>query len=174
MSAPTVIVITNGLLKIADTELLLDSAGGEFECQVTEASINATPNLQTIPATFCASESQTPAATGFELAVTWLQDWSAPGGGLSKYAFDHDTETKWFSLSLADDVPDPLTVAVGQVRLVAGAYGGAAGTPLLASATWPLAAKPAIEVPADPGISLAADDEDEEDANNTVSEHSVI
>ena len=145
MPAPTVITITNGLVKFADDEAGLD-AGLAFECQVTEASINATPNLQTVPATWCAPESQTPAATGYELALTWLQDWTAPGGGLSMWAFENDTETKWFKLQLDKD--DDSTVATGQVRVVAGAYGGAAGTPVTATATWPLAAKPTIEVPA--------------------------
>jgi hypothetical protein len=145
MPAPTVITITDGVVTFADTEGDLATGLG-FECQVTEASINATPNLQTVPATWCAPESQAPAATGFELAITWLQDWTAPGGGLSMYAFENDTETKFFSLKLDKD--DTETVATGQVRLVAGSYGGAAGTPLTATATWPLAAKPAITVPA--------------------------
>lgn len=145
MSAPTVITITDGIVKFADTQAGLTS-GLAFECQVTEASINATPNLQTVPATWCAPESQSPAATGFELAVTWLQDWTASGGGLSKWAFDNDTATKWFSMLLDKDLSS--TVATGQVRVVAGAYGGAAGTPLTATATWPLAAKPTITTPA--------------------------
>jgi hypothetical protein len=144
MSAPTVITITDGLLTLADDEAGLATGTG-YECQVTEASINATPNLQTVPATFCSPESQSPAATGFELAVTWLQDWTAPGGGLSNFAFLHDTELQWFSLSL--DADNSSVVCVGQLRLVAGAYGGAAGTPLTATATWPLAGKPDITVP---------------------------
>ena len=147
MSAPTVITVTDGTLKLAVDEAGL-ALGIGYECQVTEASINATPNLQTVPATFCAPESQSPAATGFELAVTWLQDWTAPGGGLSNFAFIHDTELYWFSLSL--DTTDAEPLATGQVRLVAGAYGGVAGTPLTATATWPLAAKPEITVPAGP------------------------
>jgi hypothetical protein len=101
--------------------------------------------LQTVPATFCAPESQAPAATGYELAITWLQDWTAPGGGLSKWAFDNDTNEMWFSLSV-DDTDTPL--AVGQVRVVAGAFGGDAGTPLTATATWPIIGKPDITVPA--------------------------
>jgi hypothetical protein len=144
MSAPTVITITDGVVKFADDEAGL-TTGEAFECQVTEASINATPNLQTVPATWCAPESQAPAATGFELAITWLQDWTAPDGGLSMWAFTNDTNTKWFSMQLDKD--DASTVATGQVRVVAGSYGGAAGTPLTATATWPLAAKPTITVP---------------------------
>ena len=144
MTAPTIIIITEGELALADSEEDLALGEYDFQCQVTEAAINATPNLQTVPATFCEPESQSPAATGFELAVTWLQDWTAPGGGLSKYAFDNDTLTKWFSLKL--DTGE--TVATGQTRIVAGAFGGAAGTPLSTSTTWPLASKPNITTPA--------------------------
>jgi hypothetical protein len=165
MPAPTVITITDGVLVLADTEAGLTTGMG-FECQVTEASINATPNLQTVPATWCASESQAPAATGFELAITWLQDWTAEGGGLSMYAFENDTLQKWFSMQLDADVAT--TVATGQVRLVAGSYGGAAGTPLTATATWPLAAKPVITVP--PVVPLA----EEPAAAGTESQQSTV
>jgi hypothetical protein len=144
MSAPTVIVITNGTLTLADDEAGLVTGTG-FECQVSEAAINATPNLQTVPATFCEPESQSPAATGYELAVTWLQDWTVPGGGLSNYAFINDAQTKWFELTL-DGAATP--IATGQVRIVAGSFGGPAGTPLTTSTTWPLASKPEILVPA--------------------------
>ena len=149
MSAPTVITITNGKLTLADTQADLVAGGESFECQVTEASINATPNLQTVPATFCEPESQAPAATGYELAITWLQDWTLAAGGLSMYAFENDTKTKWFSLTL-EGANDP--VATGQVRLVAGSFGGPAGTPLTATATWPLAGKPNIT----PGTAVPA------------------
>lgn len=163
MSAPTVITITNGVVKFADDEAGL-ATGEAFECQVTEASINATPNLQTVPATWCAPESQTPAATGFELAITWLQDWTAPGGGLSMWAFTNDTNTKWFSMQL--DADDATTVAKGQVRVVAGSYGGAAGTPITANATWPLAAKPDITVPTAPPLAASASTEPDQTTVN--------
>jgi len=154
MPAPTVIVITDGSLKLADDEAGLVT-GTAFECQVTEASINAVPNLETVPATFCSPEAQAPAATGYTLAVAWLQDWTAPSGGLSGYAYTHDTELKWFELKLDKD--DTTTVATGQVRLVAGAFGGAAGIPLPATAEWPVQGKPDITMPAAAG--LAADEE---------------
>jgi hypothetical protein len=153
MADPTVIIITNALLKLGDTAADVGAAGtGEsFECATTSAAINATPNLQTVPATFCSPASQAPAATGFELAVTWLQDWTAPGGGLSYYAYQNDTLSKYFSLSLDAD-SEPL--ATGQVRMVAGAYGGDAGVPLVTTATWPCVNKPDIVVAA-PGAAAA-------------------
>ena len=154
---PTVILITDGSLKLADTQAGLTSAVA-YQCQVTEAAINAVPNLVTIPATFCGAESQTPAATGWTLAMSWLQDWRASAGGLSGYAFTNDTLTKWFELKLDKD--DVTPVASGQVRIVAGAFGAAAGVPALASVEWPLAAKPTITMPA----LLAADDQADDEA----------
>jgi hypothetical protein len=144
MSDPVVIVVTDGVLKLADDAAGL-ATGESFECQVSSAAINAAPNLQSVPATFCAPASQVPAATSFELAITWLQDWTSAGGGLSMYAFDNDTLTKAFSLSLTADT-EP--VATGLVRIVAGSYGGDAGTPLTTSVTWPLVNKPTITAPA--------------------------
>jgi hypothetical protein len=154
---PTVIIIKDAVLKLGATAADVGEAGTgtSFECQTTSAAINATPNLQTVPATFCAPASQAPAATGFELAITWLQDWTAPGGGLSKWAFDHDTEAMYFSLSLDPTTP-PL--ATGQVRIVAGAYGGDAGVPLTTTATWPCPVKPTIDAPP-AGAGLAAEPE---------------
>jgi len=153
MADPTVIIVTDGTLMLADDEASL-ATGDAYECQVTSAAINATPNLQEVPATFCAPSSQAPAATGFELALTWLQDWTAPGGGLSYYAYLNDTLTKAFSLTLAGAV-EP--IATGSVRVVAGSYGGDAGTPLVTSTTWPCVNKPDITVPA--ALPLAAEPE---------------
>jgi hypothetical protein len=46
------------------------------------------------------------------------------------------------------DKDDTTPVATGQCYIAAGNYGGAANTPLPATATWPLAAKPDITLPA--------------------------
>lgn len=150
MSSPTVIVITNAQLLLGDTSADVipptgTGSGENFSCQVTDAAINATPNLQKVPATFCVAESQVPAATGYELAITWLQDWTAAAGGLSMYAFDNDTLAKYFSLCLVGTA-DP--IASGQVRIVAGAFGGTAATPLTAQAVWPVIGKPTISASA--------------------------
>src|SRR5215467_1366906 len=145
MAAPTVIVITDASLKLAADAASLPTASATFSCQVSSAAINATPNLQTVPATFCSPQSQVPAATGYELAVTWLQDWTAAAGGLSGYAFLHDTEEQAFELKLNVDDTEP--IATGTLRLVAGAYGGDAGVPLPATATWPILGKPTITTP---------------------------
>lgn len=145
MADPVVIIITDATVRFGLTEADVGASGTgtSYECQVTSAAINATPNLQTVPATFCAPASQAPAATGYELALTWLQDWTSPGGGLSKWAFDNDTLKMWFSVALdADSVP----IATGTLRVVAGSFGGDAGTPLVSQVTWPLTNKPTIDV----------------------------
>jgi hypothetical protein len=149
--ARTVIVITEAHLKIADSEAGL-SAAPDFQCQVTSAAITAVPNTQEVPATFCEAASSVPAATGWQLDLAWLQDWTV-ASGLSEYAFDNDALPKWFSLSLSD-AATPLVV--GQAYVVAGAYGGDAGTPLAATATWPLLGKPTLTPTA---AAVAAEDE---------------
>ena len=149
----SVIVISNGSLKLADDEAGLATATDSYECQVIEAAINAAPNLSTVPATWCEGESQSPGKTGWELAITWLQDWRDPGGGLSGYAFVNDTLPKWFELKF--DKADTTPVATGQAYVVAGSFGGASPDPLQASSTWPLLAKPDITMPAVAAAAVA-------------------
>lgn len=142
-----VITLNNPIFKLADSEAGL-ATGEAYECQLTSASITPQPVFNTIPATGCAPAAQSPGRTGFQLDLAWLQDWSAPAGGLSGYAYTHDTESKWFSLQL--DASDATVVATGQVYVVAGAYGGTFGdgTPAAATATWPCLDKPDITLPA--------------------------
>lgn len=147
-------VITNASLKFADSQAALTTAP-DFQCQVNSAAINANANLQTVPATFCAGESQVPAASGYELALTYLQDWTvAAGAGISFYLWDNDAAAKYFSLSLAGTTGPPL--ATGQCRIVAGTYGGDAGTPLQADVVLPIQGKPTITKP----TALMAEDEE--------------
>jgi hypothetical protein len=148
----SVLTITTAHLKLGDTSATVAQPAGtapDFACQVTNAAINSVPNMNTVPASFCAAASSAPGATGWELAITWLQDWdlipatATVVGSLSEYAFRYDAQAKWFSLSLTAAAP-PLVV--GQCYIVAGAYGGEAGTPLTADAVWPLLAKPTLTV----------------------------
>jgi len=144
--ARSVIIINAPVFKLADTEAGLD-AGEAYECQLTSAAITPQPVTNTIPATGCAPATQSPGRTGFQLDLAWLQSWGDPGGGLSGYAYNNDTLPKWFSLALdADAVP----LAVGQVYIVAGAYGGTFGDGSAAAATaaWPCLDKPVITTPA--------------------------
>jgi len=158
----TAIIMNNPTFKLATTQAGL-SAGTAYECQLTQAVINALPNFTTIPATSCAPATQSPGKTGWELQVDWLQDWSASLGGLSGFAYTNDTKPMWFEL-----IADPATPAVkatGQVYLVSGSYGGPIGTgdAIAATATWPCLDKPVIAFPS----VLAADEQTTDEAADT-------
>jgi hypothetical protein len=152
--ARTAIIMNNPTLKLATTQAGL-TAGVQYECQLTQAIINAVPNFNTIPATACAPATQSPGKTGWELQADWLQDWTASLGGLSGFAYTNDTKPMWFELVV--DTGAPTVKATGQVYLVSGSYGGPIGdgSALAASATWPCLDKPVITFPV---TELAADD----------------
>lgn len=154
MPAPTVITIIAGRLAVG----LLDTALTAFDCQVVSAAVTANPNLQTVPATFCAPESQAPAATGFQLDLNFLQDWTNPDG-VCWFSMDNDTAEVFWELSL--DTADATGEAImhGKARVVAVGFGGDAGTPLQSSSTWPILGKPASG-PVVPGAAAAAADDD--------------
>lgn len=137
--AQTVLVIKNATFKLASSQGALTSAP-DYQCQIVSAAVNAVPKLQTVPATFCAPESQAPASTGWEVAITALQDWGATNS-LSEFLFNNDATSKWFQI--APNQPDAPKME-GQCWLVAGSYMGDAGTPLTATATFPCLAKPTL------------------------------
>ena len=144
----TVVTLNTPKFKLADTQAGL-TAGTAYECQLTQAVITASPNFQTVPATGCAPASQSPGATSWALDMAWLQDWTAPSGGLSGYALTNDAKPKWFELTL-DVVGSPTTKATGQCYVVAGSFGGTFGdgTAANTTATWPLLDKPVVTTPA--------------------------
>lgn len=140
----TVITLNNPVIKLADTQAGL-TTGDAFECQIMEAKVQAAPTFQTIPATGCAGEVQSPGRTGYALAIQWLQDWSNPDG-LSRYAFDNDTLPKWFEFTL-DSLGAPATKMTGECYVVAGSFGGTLGDGSAAvsdSQTWNCLNKPTV------------------------------
>ena len=143
----TVITLINPVLKIADTEAGL-GAGTAYECQLTSAALVPTPNTTQIPATGCAPVSNVPGLSSWELQLAWLQDWTAPGGGLSNYAIENEGQLVWYSFTI-DLAGSPTTVATGQAYVAAGQYGGVfGGAPAVATANWPCFDTPAFVVPA--------------------------
>ena len=141
MAGPTVLNLKQCTVKFADTSAGLTSAP-DFTCQVTSAAVKVNAKLQTVPATMCAPESQSPAASGWSLDLQWLQDWGAAApGGMSEYMFTNDTQLKFFELKPVDPTAPTCN---GECYIVAGDYLGAAGTPLLATATCPMPQKPTI------------------------------
>jgi len=143
--ARSALILNNPKLTLADTQLGLETAP-PFECQITTAALNPQPTYQTIPATGCAGATQSPGRTGWQMDVSWLEDWGvAAPGGLSQYTFDHDAQPVWYRF-VADSVQYPDLMAEGQVYLTAGAYGGTFGdgSAALATATWPCVDTPTI------------------------------
>ncbi len=141
-----VIVLNNPIVTFADDQAGL-TTGEAYECQLTSAVLTPTPVYNTIPATGCAGASQSPGRTGWGLVVAWLQDWGSDPS-LSWYAFENDTELKWYSVTL-DSIGMPDQVATGQLYVSAGAYGGTFGdgSAAVATATWPCTDKPTIPAP---------------------------
>ena len=139
MPVPTSITIVSGHLKVGLTAAALDA----FDCQVVTATLTANPKLNTVKATFCSPESEAPAATGYQLDLNFLQDWSDPDG-VCWFAFENDAALVYWELALTDDVaPDDANVTMhGQAYVVALGFGGDAGTPLESAATWPVLGKP--------------------------------
>jgi len=140
-------ILNHPTLKVADTEIGLAS-GQSVECQVTSAVVQAQPQYQTIPSTGCAGATQSPGLTGYQLVISWLQDWTtAAPGGLSYWAWTNDGTAKW--IELTPDVAAPTQKLTGQVYVAAGDYGGTFGdgSAALATSTWPFAAKPTIPAP---------------------------
>lgn len=139
----TVMVFTNPTVKVADTEAGL-AAGDAFECQITSAVISTNVAFNTIPATGCSGASQSPGTPGFQLDLAWLQDWSAAGGGLSGWAWDHIGQQAW--VELVPDSAAPAVKATGQVWVTPGQFGGTFGDGSAgpANATWPYVDKPDI------------------------------
>lgn len=152
MPAASLITITNASLTL---KLSSDTVGTgvDYQCQITTASLDPTPNLNPVDATWCAPATQVPAPTSYTLNVTAYQDWGKTES-LSQFLFDHDTELATFEIDglVVTDAGAVPAVASGEVRLVAGTYGGAAGAPLAFTVALPVQGKPTIA----PGTPLAA------------------
>lgn len=139
----TVMVFNSPTLKVADTQANL-ATGDAYECQVTSAVIATNVSFNTIPATGCAGASQSPGAPGYQLDIAWLQDWSAPGGGLSGWAWANKTKPMW--VQIIPNAADATVKAEGEVYVVPGQFGGTFGDGSAgpANATWPFVGEPDI------------------------------
>jgi hypothetical protein len=166
----TVMILNNPTLKVATTEAGLTS-GQSVECQVTSATVTATPNYQTIPATGCAGAAQSPGLTSWGLDLAWLQDWDT--SGLSWFALQNDGKKVWFELT-----PDSGAATIkltAEAYCSAGSYGGTFGdgSAAVATATWPLTNPPDVPTPTPPAASTLEADDAQADApadNAAVSE----
>lgn len=140
--AQIIMKITDGTLKFADSQGGL-GAGTDRGEQVTSGMLVAVPASETVPATFRTAAVSVPATTGYEVSVSFLQDWTS-STGLSKYLYDNDGELKWFQLTPDDDTSG--TKIEGECYIVAADLGGGGSSPLQATVTLPCKGKPTLSV----------------------------
>jgi hypothetical protein len=154
------IVLNHPTLKVATTQAGI-ATGQSVECQIISATLTPQPKYTTIPATGCAGESQSPGLTGWELDLTWLQDWAATAAqSLSQFAYDNDGLPVWYELTL-DSIGLAGFKAAGSAYCASGAVGGTFGDGSAAQSgnvVWPCVAKPTITPP----TTFAADAADVE------------
>jgi hypothetical protein len=143
-------------LIFADTEAGL-TTGADYKCQIQNATVTPTPTYTTIGATGCQGETQSLNLPVPEtLDLTWLQDWTAEGGGLANYCRTNAGQIKWFSYIPVGDIPE-LTVS-GQVEIVPVALGGDMGVPSIAGpVSMPIQGVADVAVPAVVPLTAAAD-----------------
>jgi hypothetical protein len=143
-----------GTIKFADDVASVDTAP-DFQCQLTHAQAVPATTFSTIPQTGCAGPSNTYAGTSWALNLAWVQDWTAPGGGLAKYALDNAGETKYFEYVPTSDTEVAIS---GQVEIVPVAFGGDMGVVAIAGPVdWNMPADPVITVPAALPLAAGAD-----------------
>lgn len=75
------LIARHGLVKIG----LTDPPNTEYAAQVIGLTLNSNPQLQNTPATWGVDASQTWTGEQPTLTLRYLQDWSAPAGGLAGF-----------------------------------------------------------------------------------------
>jgi len=151
----TRLIPENITIKFADDAATLTTAP-DYKCQVTHASVDPTLAYNTTPATGCSGEvQQLKVPIPWVLNLTWLQDWSAPGGGLANYANVNAGKIKFFEYSPTSDAT--LKVS-GTVEVAPVGFAGDMGVVSLAGpVAWQVQGQPTFATPA--ALPLAADDE---------------
>jgi hypothetical protein len=126
-----------------------DTGSDTWRCQVTSGMLTPTADTTTqdVPSTFCVNGRTipTPKQSTWTLDVEMLQDpqvGPSPAIGLAEFTYLHDAQEVYFLLGLnGTDLPPR---AIGRVRMSPTAFGGAARTPLTATASWPVTQWPDI------------------------------
>ena len=121
----TVITLNNPIIKVADTQGRPDRRR-RLRMPGDRGARNRLPQLQHGSRDRVRGRHQSPGLTAYALDMAWLQDWTAPGGGLSGWADDNDATAQWFSFQLSET--DATVKADGQVYVTAGATAGCSGT----------------------------------------------
>jgi hypothetical protein len=130
--ATNVFMMKGGIVKLGPTLTAL-----AVECQITEATISATPDPK--EATTLCGKVTVPGVTGYTLNLSFLQDWHETG--ISMFLYDNDGELVDFSIQPTSDATP---MAVGKCYISPGDYGGAAGEIMVASVSLGVDGKPDI------------------------------
>jgi len=114
-----------------------------YNQQVTNLRIVADPQTNAVPGTYGpdGAPRDIPGQSKWHAEISYLQDWGATTS-LSEFAFTNDGELADFSF--VPDVVDAPTLT-GQVYLISGEYGGAAGEAWqVQTLSWPCNGKPTL------------------------------
>lgn len=145
--------------------LKLVSAGTrvEYNCDLSTAEIVPTPGDEVTYSTLCPSGSYSSVGkTTYALHVVAAQRWAADG--LAAFLWDHDGELAEFQYQAhgAAVVPSATTPGMsGEVRLIAGNYGGEVDTYAELDVTLPCSSKPVKLTAAFPAMAAAEASEEE-------------
>lgn len=122
-----------------------DALSITWQCQVTSAALNSTPNVTTNDraGTFCRVPGQSIVVGDdtLELALGFFQDVHV-ANGLSAFLYENSSKECFFYFGFDEDNPPR---AIGRLRLVSGAIGGDTHTDLTATAPLPVIRRPDIE-----------------------------
>jgi hypothetical protein len=129
-----------GSIKFATSEAGLDAAV-EQGFQITSFKVAPKPNLNSAPGTFGAPPVDVPGQTSFNLVVSYLQDWGLDANAFAEFLHNHDGEEYWFRIDPADAGVKGMD---GKCFIVAGGYGGDAGSNWVETVTFPCSTKPTI------------------------------
>jgi len=142
--------------------LKLVSAGTrvEYNCDISTAEIVPTPGDEVTYSTLCAAGSYSAIGkTTYALHVIAAQRWAADG--LAAFLWDHDGELAEFQYQAHGSATVPSADKpgmTGEVRLVAGNYGGAVDEFAELDVTLPCSTKPTKLVAAFPAAALAEEE----------------
>jgi hypothetical protein len=137
-------------MKDAKLTLKIGAAtAAEYQCHVTEARVQVTPGDRIDIATLCSSGSFSEVGkSSYSLILAGVQDWhDGTDQGLSRYLWEHEGEVAAFTLQAHGESTTPAEAVpemTGNVRLVAGDYGGVINEYASLEVELPCTAKPVL------------------------------
>ena len=162
--------MTGSPLFMRDVQLNLKLTGAgtrvEYNCDLTTAEIVSTPGEEVSVSTLCASGSfSSVGKTTYALHIVALQRWAADG--LANFLWTNDGQLADFQYQAHGSATVPSATVpgmAGQVRLVAGSYGGEVDSFAELDVTLPCSSKPTMISAAFPTVELAEEEEEPAEA----------